>query len=181
MHYRVIFWTFVSIIITACSTFSPTPDYIQKKESKLYHILIAQNRSISKKEARQVATEAINYSIFLSHKYNADTSPWVHNFLVNIGLRDRGLCYQWAGDLYNHLQKLHLKTIKFIPVGANIGKLNEHNSIAAFPVNTSKLKYGILLDAWRRSGDLYFIPIQKDQEYRWYIRHDLIMNPKSRV
>jgi hypothetical protein len=144
-----------------------------KQQSKLYTLLLQTYPKISHQEASLLAREAVTYSQALASKYRVTTPPLFHNFLVNIKLKDRGLCYQWSDDLYHHLQKFHLKSIQLLPVGAYIGSYwREHNAIVILPLGSHGTKEGILLDAWRHSGKLYFVPIHKDPEYQWKIRTD---------
>ncbi len=128
---------------------------------------------IAQKEAKVLSNEAITYSRKLSKHYGTTTTPLFHNFLVNIGIKDRGLCHHWSDDLYLYLRKFNFKTIKIKPVGAYIGSYwQEHNALVALPINSNDIKKGILLDPWRGSGKLYFSPIEKDPEYSWKIRED---------
>ena len=95
--------------------------------------------------------------------------PYFQNALVNFGIKKRGLCYHWATDLLTFLLKRDYKRLFLHRVGANIGKLNEHNalSVSAHPKG---IEGSILLDAWRNSGNLYFIKIENDKKYEWHER-----------
>jgi hypothetical protein len=160
--------------VAGCAPRLPHPS--ADKEQRLVRMLVAMDGSVDRAEARRLAHEAIAYSRTLAGRYHVTTSPWVHNFLVNVHLRDRGLCYQWADDLYTHLDALHLKTLTLSPVGANIGRyFTEHNALAVLPSRHAlPLGKGILLDPWRHSGDLFFVHIGKDAAYRWQIRPERI-------
>jgi len=137
-------------------------------------MLIGMDASVDVREARRLAHEAIVYSRTLAERYRVNTHPLVHNFLVNVHLRDRGLCYQWADDLYTHLDALHLKTLTLYPVGANIGRyFTEHNALVVSPsLQAVALADSILLDPWRHSGDLLFLPVGQDRKYRWVLRKE---------
>ncbi len=137
-------------------------------------MLTEMDASVDVREARQLAHEAIVHSRRLAKHYRVNTPPWVHNFLVNVHLRDRGLCYQWADDLYAHLDALHLKTLALYPVGANVGRyFTEHNALVVAPSRqTIPLADSVLLDPWRHSGDLLFLPVKQDRKYRWVLRKE---------
>ncbi len=122
-----------------------------------------------KKEAYLLSKEAILHSRELAIKYSANTAPWFHNFLVNVGARDRGLCYEWATDLRAHLQNFGFKTFKFRSVVANRREYFEHNAIVV-TTDENPLESAVLLDAWRNSGVLYWSSIKEDTKYRWEIR-----------
>ena len=159
------------LLIGCTPKFTPTRQ--QKQQSKLTTLLIQTQPQINHSEASTLAHEAIVYSQKLASQYQVSTPPLLHNFLVNIRLKDRGLCYQWSDDLYRHLQQFHFKSIRLLPVGAYIGSYwREHNAIVVLPAHSNHLKEGILLDAWRASGKLYFIPITQDPDYHWQIRTD---------
>lgn len=136
-------------------------------------MLLRTQPHISHAEAKRLSHTAIDYSRGLAKTYNVTTPPLVHNFLVNVGAKDRGLCYQWGDDLQRHLQNQHYRTVQFKPVGAFIGSYwREHNAVVALPKGAKDLRRGVLLDAWRNSGELYFVPINNDPEYHWQIRYD---------
>ena len=130
------------------------------------------DRSVNRHEADTLAREALRFSRTLAERYRVTTSPWVHNFLVNIHLKDRGLCYQWADDLLNDLTRLHSKTLRILPIGSNIGSYwTEHNALVVLPSHrVIPLAHGILLDPWRDSGKLFFVPVGKDSKYQWQVR-----------
>lgn len=159
------------LLLSACTPHI-NPQNLDSNQKKLYTLLI-RDKHIDTKEAHTLAHEAVYYSRQLATRYQVTTPPLVHNFLVNTRIKSRGLCYQWSDDLYLHLQKFHFQTIQLKPVGAHIGSYwREHNALVVLPQHSSNLSAGILLDAWRHAGKLYFIPILKDPAYHWKIRTD---------
>jgi len=170
--WQIVLGVMVAWLLNGCATKLPKVTPIQ--ESRLARMLMTLDRSVDPVEARRLAHEALTYSGALAKRYRVETSPWVHNFLVNVGLKKRGLCYQWADDLRAHLAHLHLKTLTLYPVGANIGDYwKEHNALAVLPTHhVTPLAYGILLDPWRHAGKLYFSPIEQDTKYHWQVRQE---------
>ena len=161
-----------SLLLTACTTHL-NPKVEQKRSSKLYQMIRQQLPHSDPSEAKLIANESILYSVTLSEKYEVTTPPLVHNFLVNVGAKDRGLCYQWSDDLYKHLKQYRIKSMTLKPVGAYVGSYwREHNALALLPKGSQNLSRGVLLDPWRKSGRLYFVPINNDPEYHWQIRDD---------
>ena len=170
--YRQILSIFLLLLLVSCTT-HPIPETQQHYKEKLYAFLVHMDQDIEPSEARILARESIRHSKRLALQYKVSTPPLVHNFLTNIGVKGRGLCYQWSDDLYSHLQQYHFKSIQLLPVGAHVGSYwREHNAIVALPVHSNDLNQGILLDAWRASGKLYFVPITQDPDYHWQIRTD---------
>ncbi|HHS91771.1 MAG TPA: hypothetical protein ENK82_00345 [Campylobacterales bacterium] len=89
-----------------------------------------------------------------------------------MGIKNRGLCHEWAEDLLGFLLKQKYQTFDFHPVSANVGYLNEHNALVVSAKGDRYFR-GILLDAWRFSGNLYFVEVSKDPKYRWIERKGL--------
>lgn len=163
----------LSILLFLACTSTIQPNVEQQNKKQLYKLIMKTHRSISSKEAKIISSEAITYSRKLSKHYGTTTTPLFHNFLVNVGIKERGLCHHWSDDLYLYLRKFNFKTIHMKSVGSYIGSYwQEHNALVVLPTNSNDIKKGILLDPWRDSGKLYFSPIAKDPEYSWKIRED---------
>ncbi len=179
VHLRYSVFLLVFLLLGGCA--GRLPEVSGTQEERLSKLISSMDSSINKKEASEVAHEAIFYSRKLAQRYKVQTSPWIHNFLVNVGLKKRGLCYQWADDLISHLDSLHLRTLKFVPIGANIGDYwREHNAVAVLPAYAHiPLSQAIMLDAWRHSGNLYFALISQDIKYRWKVRTDRLQSIKQ--
>jgi len=139
--------------------------YRQKVEH-LIQELAALNHGTETEEARMVAETSIRYSMALADAYRLIRPAIVHNMLVQLGLRDRGLCYHWTEDLMERLQALPLKSYQLHWGVAYRGSdLREHNTVV-ITVKGQEFKKGIVLDPWRNSGDLYWVSVGKDR-YPW--------------
>ncbi|MBN1907966.1 MAG: hypothetical protein JW927_23010 [Deltaproteobacteria bacterium] len=142
------------------------PQETLNRIESLQHDLTALGNNTNPAEARRLAETGILYSLYLAYEYRIIKQPHFHNILVNIGLKDRGLCFQWAEDLMKQFKTLNLKTFNLYEAVADKGKkFREHNTI----VVTAKGKdffEGIVLDPWRDSGDLYWISVKEDK-YHW--------------
>ena len=101
----------------------------------------------------------------LAREYAVVRPAWLHNNLVNLGLRDRGLCYHWANDLFARLQTLDLQSLELQLAVANMDRRREHNAIVV-TARGRPLSEGIVLDAWRRSGRLWWGYATTDK-YHW--------------
>ncbi len=159
-----------ALYLTGCSP--ALPQSTSDQQQRLMHMIAQMDRSVNLLEARSLAREALQFSRTLAKRYRVTTSPWMHNFLVNIHVKDRGLCYQWADDLLSDLTRLQTTTLRILPVGANIGSYwHEHNALVVVPAHhVIPLKHGILLDPWRHSGALFFVPVEQDKKYQWNVR-----------
>ena len=117
-------------------------------------------------EAGRVAETAVTYADDLVAEYNLVRPPALHNVLVRIGVRDRGLCYHWTEDLMKRLQSLELKTYQlYWGVAYRGSELREHNSVV-ITAKGQTFEKGVVLDPWRNSGDLFWVPVEKDS-YPW--------------
>jgi len=139
--------------------------YHEKLES-LQDDLAALNQQANILEAQLVAETAITYSDQLAEEYQLVRPAVLHNVLIRVGLKDRGLCYHWTEDLLKQLQSLDLRTYQFHWGVAHRGsELREHNSVV-ITARGQAFEKGMVLDPWRNSGDLYWALIKSDR-YPW--------------
>ena len=130
--------------------------------------LIALGPAVDPIEARQVAETAMRESAILADEYQLVRPAVAHNLLIAVGVKERGLCYQWAEDLMKRLEALKLKSFQLHWAVAYRGSnLREHNCVV-ITVSGQPFAKGILLDPWRNSGNLYWTPVAKDS-YPWEI------------
>jgi len=135
---------------------------IKELTSKLTYM----SKTVDKSEAATLAKEAVIYSKELANKYKLVAPASFHNFLVNVGLRDRGLCHQFATDLGARLGSFGFKSFDIVWIVANKQEYFEHNALAIKAKDVS-LQDSIILDPWRNSSKLYFEVIKNDKDYRW--------------
>jgi hypothetical protein len=117
-------------------------------------------------EAGQIAQTAIYYSSHLAQEYELVRPAVLHNLLVRIGFKNRGLCHHWTLDLMKQLERLALKSYQlFWGVAHRGSELREHNSVVV-AAQGQRFEEGIVLDPWRNSGELYWTPVKNDR-YPW--------------
>ena len=116
-------------------------------------------------EAQRLADHAQLSSRQLAREYRAAGSPQFHNFLVNAGVRERGLCHHWARDLGGRLAALRLRTLVLRWGIARAGTLREHNAVVV-TARDQPFERGIVLDPWRHSGRLFASSVVADR-YPW--------------
>lgn len=122
--------------------------------------------AVDPEEADVLATTACDYSWQLAQTYRVVRPARWHNLLVNCGLRSRGLCYHWADDLGTRLAELQLKSIELHYAAAHRGSyLREHNALVITGPGQT-FEQGLVLDAWRNSGRLFWTPVAADS-YPW--------------
>jgi hypothetical protein len=117
-------------------------------------------------EAHRVAQTAVTYSYRLAEEYRVAPPARWHNLLIQMGFRDRGLCFHWTEDLMKRLLALDLKTYRLHWGVAHRGSdLREHNSVVV-TARDQPFEKGLVLDPWRNSGDLYWAAVSQDR-YPW--------------
>jgi hypothetical protein len=128
--------------------------------------LVQLSPGISPEEARRVASTAYTLGQQLAREWQVVSSPTIQNFLINIGAKKAGYCFQWANELLLQLDTLKLKTLELHWVEADVGTDTEHNVIVV-TARGQPYAQGILLDNWRHSGHLFWGPVSGDPGYAW--------------
>ena len=138
----------------------------RQQAEALENDLAALNHGSARKEARKLAETALQTSAFLTEEYELIRPPIMHNLFVQVGWRDRGLCYEWTEDLMSHLMALELKDYQLRWGVAHRGSdLREHNTVVV-TANGQSFEDGLVLDPWRNSGRLYWVVVKNDT-YPW--------------
>jgi hypothetical protein len=117
-------------------------------------------------EADLLSATAHTTARSLRAKYRVVLNPEFQNFLINIGLRDRGYCGHWTRDIGERLKELKLKTLVLHWGVYEPGRSGESNCVVITARN-QPFQQGIVLDGWRRAGRLYWAKVPKDDEYKW--------------
>jgi hypothetical protein len=165
-------------LLTACATSVPvaesSPALQQQRINDLQLAIMALDPDIDRDEAGRAATIAIEYPLQLAQQYQITDSPLVHNFLVNIGAKPRGLCIHWTWDLYARLQQERFQSLDLhwgIANYENAFRL-EHSTVIISASNGS-LQQGLVLDPWRNGGQLFWARTLEDPSYQWHPHADI--------
>jgi hypothetical protein len=122
--------------------------------------------SVNPEEARRVVFIAYTTGRELAQKWEMVSSPTVQSFLINIGLKKGGYCYQFATELLLRLDAQKLKTLELHWAESDAGTDTEHNVIVV-TARGQPFEQGIMLDNWRRSGRLLWGPLNGDPDHTW--------------
>jgi hypothetical protein len=128
--------------------------------------IAALSPTIDPEEARRVVFTAYTTGRDLTRKWRVAPLPGIQNFLVNIGARKGGLCFQWAHALLLRLNELKLKTIELHWAESYPATASEHNVIVVTAIG-QPFSQGIILDNWRYAGRLVWGGVTTDPEYDW--------------
>jgi hypothetical protein len=143
----------------------PHGDVVAKAELRTRLAMLSP--SVRVDEAERFAQCAYVTSRRLAREYRVVFPPALHNILVNTGVRKRGLCYQWTEDLMRQLDALKLETLELHWGEAFARTFSENNGVVV-TAKGQPFEQGIVLDAWRYQGQLYWGPVRKDPEhYLW--------------
>ena len=148
-------------LLAGCASRPP----FAQSQAGLVEELCALGPAVDMREAEAAAETSCTRPQELAQKYRIVGSPLFHNLMINIGLRKRGLCYQWADDLTVALDALNLQTLELHRGVAHLGSMREHSSVV-ITTPGQPFDQGIVLDAWRYSGQLYYGAVATDK-YPW--------------
>ena len=164
---RFLFSLGLILSLTGCQ--SPRPDQTRQHDiDRLRQLLCRRIPSLNAHECTAFARDAVTYALATDRRFERTTTPYIHNFLVNIGVKRKGLCWHYADALYRHLMQRYPK-VHIHLVGASIGSYwREHNAVAVTGTDNN-LSNAVILDAWRTPGRLISRPIEADR-YVWHHR-----------
>ena len=128
--------------------------------------LVALSSNVNLDEARRVTSIAYTTGLELARKWKMVSSPTLQSFLINIGLKKGGYCYQFATELLLRLDAEKMKTLEFHWAESDAGTDTEHNVIAV-TARGQPFAEGIMLDNWRHAGHLLWGPLTGDPSHTW--------------
>jgi hypothetical protein len=159
----------LALLITSCVD-PGTSALRQQQARRLSDDLQQLAPIVSAVEADKMAVTAIEESAKLSEAYKPVSLPWFNNWLVNRGLRKRGLCYQWRNDLFPHLFRLKSKTLELHLATTKRGTAFEHNGIVV-TAHGQPFEQGLIFDPWRKGGRLWWGRFDQDKRHPWKPLH----------
>jgi len=141
-----------------------------RRPGQMAELLSTLNGDIPREEARHLSRDILYRAAQLEHSFGRTTSPWMHNLMVDIGLKERGLCYHYADGLYAYLKERSYPHFDFHLVGAHIGEYwREHNALLVTARNGVP-EEGVIIDPWRIEGKVFVSRMKEDKAYRWVHR-----------
>jgi hypothetical protein len=155
------------VVALACASAAPkAPAPDAARLADLAAALTGLSASVEPSEARSLAQRTLAATAALVARYHPIDPPQMGNLAFHLGLRERALCCHWVEDLFRALDPLPLASLELHWGVAHHGSaLREHSSVIAVPAGGA-LHDGLVLDAWRHSGRLYWVRVAKDR-YPW--------------
>ena len=155
----------------------------QTKIADLTRAILALGPGVDPAEAALVARISVEYPLFtLAPRYQITDPPLIHNMKVNMGIKPRGLCKDWADDLEARLKQETFTTLRFHRAIANADNIRiEHSTVIVSRIGDT-MEQGIVLDPWRLGGgELYWIRVTEDPKYDWWRRADVFAYKRARA
>jgi len=150
--------------------------------ASLEGMILALGPGISSEEAGRAARVALQHTRELAVSYRINGSPLWHNMQVNMGIKERGLCWHWAEDMEARLLAERLETLEIHRAIANaFNPLRIEHSTAVVSRKGDGFESGIVLDPWRLGGTLTFVPVLEDPDYRWEERNEVLAKKRRRA
>jgi hypothetical protein len=165
-------------LLQACAASNPvvepTPLVEQQRIEELQLAILALGENVDQREARDAATIAIEYPLKLARQYQIADPPLVHNMLVNLGVKPRGLCVDWTADLLNRLrqERFHSLDLHWGIANYQSAFRIEHSTVI-ISARDQPMQQGLVLDPWRNSGHLFWAKTGEDPNYQWYPQADI--------
>jgi hypothetical protein len=128
--------------------------------------IVALSPSVNPEEAELISATAHTASRSLAHEYRITGPPAFQNFLIHIRLRQRGYCFDFARDIGSRLKELKPKTL-VLHWGESFANTNQENNGLVVTARGQPFRNGIVLDAWRHGGRLYWRAVTEDRQNEW--------------
>jgi hypothetical protein len=121
-------------------------------------------RTVDPREAELLSDTAHHASRQLAHEYGVTGDPAVHNYLIHIGAKKRGICADYTHDIGARLRDLRFKTL-ILHWGTAWEKESDENNALIVTARNQSFYDGVVLDGWRRAGRLFWVHVKDDAEY----------------
>lgn len=118
------------------------------------------------RETTMLMLEVFSETEKLKKQYRSFGVAIMHNMMIDLGIRKRGACKDWAEDLLNHVIPLEREFFHVTWGEANPKKITEHNVLVIYPKH-AEFKDGLVIDPWRTSGKVFWVYTTKDRHYKW--------------
>jgi hypothetical protein len=126
--------------------------------------LVALAPDVDPGEAALVSVTAHTASRELAREYGTVWNAGFQNLLINTGRRQRGYCGHYTRDIGERLKELKPKTL-VLHWGCAYAKTSAENNCLVVTARNQPFEEGIIMDAWRLAGQLFWCPLKKDIGY----------------
>lgn len=117
-------------------------------------------------EARQIAKSLVDQTRETNKEFRMSGGHDWHNFLIKIGLREKGYCYHWVPELLKALPPLPLRYFERHWGTSFLSHGRENNAVVLIK-RGAPFETGIVYDAWRGVGKPFWRLVAQDKKYKW--------------
>jgi hypothetical protein len=137
----------------------------EKSINNLTNAFIALSpQTVDPREAALMSETAHRASRQCAQDYGVHGDPAIHNYLIHIGVKKKGICADYTHDIGAKLKALRFKTL-VLHWGAAWAKEADENNALVITARNQPFLDGIVLDGWRRGGRLFWCKVRDDKEY----------------
>src|SRR5262249_22949304 len=128
----------------------------EKSINDLHNALIALSpRTVDPREDALMSEVAHRNSHLCAKDYSDHSDTDMHNYLIKVGARKKGICADYTRDIGAKLKEFHFKTL-VLHWGAAWPKESDENNALVVTAQNQPFLDGIVLDGWRRGGRLFW-------------------------
>jgi len=153
------------LFFVACTNTPPSTS--QNRGEALSKLLRSLDKSIPSKEAQLLSDEIFRETHALRKKFKPVSEPHFNNFLINVGVKDKGLCYQWSDALYLFFSKKQSAHFEFHLLVSHKGEYFYEHNVLVVVAKGKNILDGVIIDPWRDPEQLYFSKVREDKKYQW--------------
>jgi len=172
--------TLALVVLAGCGAPPPPPD--SQEVTRLAAAIRSLGPEVDAEEAERAARITYEHTHQLALEYEITDPPIVHNTKVNMGLKPAGLCWHWARDIEDRLKQEEFQTLDLHRAVANSeNAFRLEHSTAIVSAKGDAFDQGIVLDPWRKGGQLTWTPVVDDRSYKWEKRNDVVARKLERL
>ena len=141
---------------------------IAQKIAEVTDMLLTLDGSVDPGEAARAARIAVREPLAWARDWRVVDPPLVHNFKVVNGLRDKGVCQDFADAMHAAMRAEGFKTLQIHRALGNVRNLLLEHATVILSARGQSLEQGVILDPWRNGqGKLWFARVTEDARYDW--------------
>jgi hypothetical protein len=139
-----------------------------QKVADVTAMLMALGPSVDPAEAARAARVAVTAPLTWARDWRLVDPPLIHNFKVVNGLREKGVCQDFADAMHMALQAEGLGTLQIHRAIANARNLRLEHATVILTARGQPMEQGVVLDPWRLGqGQLWFGRVSEDDRFDW--------------
>ena len=141
---------------------------IDQKIASVSEALASLGPSVDRSEAARAARVAVTAPLDWARDWQVVDPPLIHNFKVVNGLREKGVCQDFADAMHMALRAEGLQTLQIHRAIANVRNLRLEHATVILTARGQPMEQGVVLDPWRLGqGQLWFGRVAEDDRFQW--------------